>query len=217
VVNPGTDGGLVRAHHLTSTVQHLQAPSQSWHASHLQWRHGTCQGFVASTQTVEPGAAAAVGMGYWTEDDLPFSYGLARTFPLADHWFSSCLGPTFPDRRFLIAGTAHGLLDDLPFDLGDYPPAGTIFDVLTRHGISWVNDHAAPGDRSMGPPPRPSHAAYGAAAAAPDGPGAALGDRGVSRRTCSSPPTCSRSASAGSGPRITRPGGGNAVARSARK
>jgi len=151
VFNPGTDGERVRAHHLSSTVQHLGVPSQSWHASHLQWRHGTCQGFVAGTQTVKPDADAdaAVSMGYWTEDDLPFYYGLARAFPLADHWFSSCLGPTFPNRRFLIAGTAHGLIDDLPYDLFDYPSAGTIFDLLTRHGISWANYHAVPGDKSL--------------------------------------------------------------------
>ena len=149
VSNPSAGGEPVRAHHLSSTVQHLKAPSQSWHASHLQWRHGSCKGFVASTQTVLPDADPTVGMGYWTEDDIPFYYGLARTFPLADHWFSSCLGPTFPNRRFLIAGTAHGLIDDHPFDLLDYPPTGTIFDLLTRHGISWVNYHAVPGDKPM--------------------------------------------------------------------
>jgi phospholipase C len=60
---------------------------------------------------------------------------------VADRWFCSCLGPTFPNRRFLISGTAHGLIDDLPWDLVDYPEAGTIFDALTRHGISWVNYH----------------------------------------------------------------------------
>ena len=89
-----------------------------------------------------------MGMGYWCERDLPFYYGLARTFPLADHWFSSCLGPTFPNRRFLIAGTAHGLIDDSPYDLLDYPPAGTIFDMLTRYGISWANYHPVTGDQS---------------------------------------------------------------------
>jgi phospholipase C len=86
-------------------------------------------------------------MGYWCERDLPFYYGLARTFPLADHWFSSCLGPTFPNRRFLIAGTAHGLIDDSPYDLLDYPPAGTIFDMLTRQGISWANYHPVAGEQ----------------------------------------------------------------------
>ena len=150
VSNPGIAGESVRAYHLQSTDQHPQAPSQSWHASHLQWGHGRCDGFVASTQAVLPeaDADAATGMGYWCEADLPFYYGLARTFPLADHWFSSCLGPTFPNRRFLIAGTAHGLIDDSPLDLLDYPPAGTIFDMLTRHGISWVNYHPVASDRS---------------------------------------------------------------------
>ena len=150
VSNQGTGGESVRAYHLPSTDQHPQAPSQSWHASHLQWGHGKCDGFVASTQTVLPDADAhaSTGMGYWTEADLPFYYGLARTFPLADHWFSSCLGPTFPNRRFLISGTAHGLIDDSPIDLFDYPPAGTIFDMLTRHGISWVNYHPVASDTS---------------------------------------------------------------------
>jgi phospholipase C len=96
-------------------------------------------GFVTATQEMEPGTNPAVGMGYWTEHDLPFYAGLARTFPLADRWFGSCLGPTFPNRRFLISGTAHGLIDDLPFHLLDYPQAGTIFDQLSSHDIAWAN------------------------------------------------------------------------------
>jgi phospholipase C len=157
ISNLGAGGESVRAHHLPSTVQRPRVPSQGWHASHHQWGHGKNDGFVTCTQTVvsatdatAAGAgAAASGMGYWTEVDLPFYYGLARTFPLADHWFSSCLGPTFPNRRFLIAGTAHGLIDDSPYDLLDYPPAGTIFDLLSRHGISWVNYHAVAAGKSQ--------------------------------------------------------------------
>ena len=87
-------------------------------------------------------------MGYWTERDLPFYYGLARTFPLADRWFSSCLGPTFPNRRFLISATANGLIDDLPMNMADYPAAGTIFDQLSKHGISWVNYHPLAGGKT---------------------------------------------------------------------
>jgi phospholipase C len=154
VSNPSAEGETVRAFHLPSAVQRRGLPSQSWHASHLQWGQGQCDGFVTSGQAevADPTSQAAVpenqlpgaahaGMGYWTESDLPFYYGLARTFPLADRWFSSCLGPTFPNRRFLIAGTAHGLVDDSSYDLLDYPPTGTIFDLLTRNGISWTNYH----------------------------------------------------------------------------
>jgi phospholipase C len=90
----------------------------------------------------------AVAMSYWTEQDLPFYHGLARTFPLADRWFSSCLGPTFPNRRFLVAGTANGLMDDLPVNLLDRPRAGTIMDMLTRHKISWVNYRPASSEQS---------------------------------------------------------------------
>jgi phospholipase C len=156
VFNPDAAGEPVRAYHLSSTIQRPKVPSQSWHATHHQWADGRLEGFVTSTQVVVPaggdvdpaecqGPAAAVGMGYWTEYDLPFYYGLARTFPLADRWFCSCLGPTFPNRRFLIAGTAHGLIDDAPSDLLDSPPAGTIFDQLSRHGISWANYHPTAG------------------------------------------------------------------------
>jgi phospholipase C len=67
---------------------------------------------------------------------------LARTFPLADRWFSSCLGPTIPNRRFLIAGTANGLASDSLSRCLDYPPGGTIFDLLSRYRISWRNYHS---------------------------------------------------------------------------
>jgi phospholipase C len=161
VVNSGPDGSPVRPRRLPSTRQHQGVPSQSWHATHAQWADGRGDGFAAAARIAieeadacgEPypgpaGDAPAVAMGYWTEADLPFYYGLARTFPVADHWFSSCLGPTFPNRRFLIAGTAHGLIDDSPYDLLDYPPAGTIFDMLARHQISWVNYHPGAADQS---------------------------------------------------------------------
>ena len=141
VVNYLPNGQAFPAHHLTSTTQVKNDPSQNWHSTHIQYADGRCDGFAAAVAKALPGADPAVPMGYWTEDDLPFYYGLARTFPLADHWFSSCLGPTFPNRRFLISGTAHGLIDDLPWDIIDYPQTGTIFDVLTKHRIAWVNYH----------------------------------------------------------------------------
>jgi phospholipase C len=139
--NVAQDGAVVRMSRFAGTRQEPAVPTQSWNASHIQWDGGACAGFVRSIQQTLPGRDASVAMTYWAEEGLPFYYGLARTFPLATRWFSSCLGPTFPNRRFLIAGTAHGLIDDLPFGMADYPAAGTIFDLLTAHGISWANYH----------------------------------------------------------------------------
>jgi phospholipase C len=146
--NPDSAGTLIRAHHASSTVQQEGAPVQSWSASHAQWAGGKMTGFVTSIEQATPGGDKAAAMAYWTDQDLPFYHGLARTFPLADHWFSSCLGPTFPNRRFLLAGTANGLMDDLPVNLLDRPQAGTIMDMLTRQEISWVNYRPASSDQS---------------------------------------------------------------------
>jgi len=143
--NVANDGTVVRLEPYDGTVQVQGVPTQTWNASHLQRGDGRCDGFVKSIEwTLKKGSDRTLAMRYWTEEDLPFYYGLARTFPLATCWFSSCLGPTFPNRRFLIAGTAHGLIDDLPFGMVDYPKTGTIFDHLTAHGITWTNYHNVP-------------------------------------------------------------------------
>ena len=196
VTNLDAEGSPVRAHHLATTQQAEGVPCQSWHASQVQWNQGKMDGFVTSTQEVTPDADKAVGMGYWSQDDLPFYYGLARTFPLADHWFSSCLGPTFPNRRFLIAGTANGLVDDLPFHLLDYPRE---------------RDHLRHADQARHlvgelPPGGRGQVQGAAAGPLPAPPGPPDADRAwarawarspmACRRTSSSRPTCSRSASA---------------------
>jgi phospholipase C len=139
--NKAENGDVVRMHPFEGTRQKGGVPSQTWNATHIQWNDGACDGFVRSIQQTLPGRDATVPMTYWDEHALPFYYGLAKKFPLATRWFSSCLGPTFPNRRFMIAGTAHGLIDDLPFGMVDYPAAGTIFDLLSAHGISWANYH----------------------------------------------------------------------------
>ena len=139
--NMSGNGTMVRMRHFDGTRQKAAVPTQTWSASHIQWDGGTCAGFVRSIEQTLPGRNASLAMTYWNQNDLPFYHGLAQTFPLATRWFSSCLGPTFPNRRFLVAGTANGLIDDLPFSMIDYPAAGTIFDRLSAHGISWANYH----------------------------------------------------------------------------
>jgi phospholipase C len=76
-------------------------------------------------------------MGYYTDGDLPFTFGLARTFPVSDRWFCSALAQTQPNRRYLLAGTSLGLIDDSL--LKPLPPNGTILDQFDQHGISWKN------------------------------------------------------------------------------
>ncbi len=82
-------------------------------------------------------------MGYFDQTDLPFYYGLAQTFAISDRYFSSVIGPTFPNRSYALAATSFGhvttaeIIPPLP---GGYQPiTGTIMDLLDRQGISWTN------------------------------------------------------------------------------
>jgi phospholipase C len=76
--------------------------TQGWAATHEQINGGAMDGFVrAARGQREP-------MAYYTPEVLPFAYSLASTFTLANRWFSSIPGPTYPNRRFLLAGTAFG-------------------------------------------------------------------------------------------------------------
>jgi phospholipase C len=135
--NPQSNGSLQRAFHMPNTCQSSGSPSQEWAACHQQYANGANSGFVISP-------SGPVAMGYWDQQDLPFTYALASEFPVGDRWFCSMLGQTDPNRRFLFAATSMGMTDDIPdssqlppFVLS--PPNGTIFNSLTSHGISWTN------------------------------------------------------------------------------
>jgi phospholipase C len=80
-----------------------------------------------------------VALGYWQEEDLPFYYSVYRQFPIADRYFCSVLGQTFPNRRYLLAATSIGQIDDFAPALTDYPANGTIFDQFDAHGITWMD------------------------------------------------------------------------------
>ncbi len=43
-------------------------------------------------------------MGYYERQDIPFHFALAETFTLCDSYHSSLLGPTWPNRMYLMTG-----------------------------------------------------------------------------------------------------------------
>jgi phospholipase C len=132
--NPGgrTTPPEVKAFPLLNTAQ-AKNLSQSWRATHEQINGGAMDGFVKSVGAQEP-------MGYYTPEVLPFAHSLASTFTLANRWFCSVPGPTYPNRRFVLAGTAYGGTVTGLGTLLDRPsPHGTIFDHLSDQHISWGN------------------------------------------------------------------------------
>jgi phospholipase C len=129
--NPSANG-TVTSYELTNTEQ-PGSVDQSWNATHQQIDGGKMDGFVTSVNSLQP-------MGYWTDEVLPFAYSLALTFCLANRWFCSAPCQTYPNRRFLMAGTAYGNISTDTQSLQDPPPPnGTIFDRLHAYGVGWTN------------------------------------------------------------------------------
>ncbi len=92
-------------------------------------------------------------MGFYDERDLAYYYALAQTFAIDDRYFCDVVGPTIPNRFYLMAATSFGHLTTTvgelfpPFNTsgrfgpGSYyqPINGTIFDLLDNAGVSWVD------------------------------------------------------------------------------
>jgi phospholipase C len=129
--NPDSSGARVRARHASSPCQLHGVPTQSWNASHQSYDGGRNDGFVR--------ASGAVAMEYWDKGDLPFTYSLAKHFPIGERFFSSVLAQTYPNRRFFFTGTASGTIATDATTLKEPAKNGTIFDRLDAHHIDWAN------------------------------------------------------------------------------
>jgi phospholipase C len=108
-------------------------PFNTWEAGHTSYAKGRMDGFVKSQ-------SGPVSMGYYDATFLPFVNSLASVFPVCNRFFSSVMAQTYPNRRYFMAGTSLGLIDDT-LNL-DGPPNGTIFESLNTYGISWRNYYA---------------------------------------------------------------------------
>jgi phospholipase C len=124
---PDNTGATVQPHH-------FQTPStpdiaHSWSAMHRQWNGGRMDGFYRSGGTN--------AMGYYTAADLPFYSELFEQFTLCVNFFSSVMGPTYPNRFYHVAGTSGGVTTNRIYGYGvlDYP---CILDLLDAAGVSWA-------------------------------------------------------------------------------
>jgi phospholipase C len=148
-----------------STVKAFHEPTRcvkpdlnhSWLPTHQEANYsnpnGTLQSFLSdgfvrvndATEQVDNGVESAnedQTIGYYDQTDLPFYYGLAQNFAMSDRYFSSVLGPTIPNRFYLMAATSFGHLttnDTVPPPGGYKPITGTIFDLFNKYGVSWAD------------------------------------------------------------------------------
>lgn len=115
--------------------------NHEWTGTHEQINGGLMDGFFKTNDNYHElpiGASGPEmlsgkrGLGYYTADDLPFYYWLASEFSIADHYYSSVPGPTWPNRMYLYAATSFGMVHN-----SVVAPDKTLFDYLDLREVKW--------------------------------------------------------------------------------
>jgi phospholipase C len=125
----------------STSAQNLPSNSHSWGPQHQCWDNGKMDGFVTAHLAAD-GVAGQYTMAYFMRDDIPFHWALADAFTICDGYHCSMLGPTWPNRLYLMtgqvdpAGVAGGPV------YSNYVPAEgyswqTYPELLTSAGVSW--------------------------------------------------------------------------------
>ena len=130
--NPNPLGGPPINPFLTTSPCTTADLNHGWDGTHLEINGGSMNGFTA--QNVDPtDPTGARAMAYYDQRTLPFYYGIANEFSIADRYFASVPGPTFPNRLYLLTGTSAGYVSNV---LRFYTQK-SIFQSLDEAHVSW--------------------------------------------------------------------------------
>jgi len=125
------DAGGVRHAPFEQTLLETPDPAHAWGAVHQQYDGGNMDGFyISSGQTA---------IGYYTARELPFYYSLFEHAGLCANYFCSLLGPTWPNRFYLMSGTSGGITtnDFWGYGIFDSDSWPIILDLLDDAGVTW--------------------------------------------------------------------------------
>ena len=145
---PGYDGHLFpfRLDTVNSSGECTNDITHSWGPQHESWNGGAMDNWVRAHLADDP-TNGPLTMGYDIREDLPFYYALADAFTVCDHYHCSVIGPTDPNRLYVMTGTLDPdgtgggphlttLLQDRPSKFFQYTWK-TMPEVLEEAGITW--------------------------------------------------------------------------------
>lgn len=137
---PGyTEPDAAGKRHAPVHLRPLQSPDPPhfWADVHSQWNHGKMDGFYRTAERAVGDGNAS--LAYYTAAELPFYYSLFRSAGLCANYFASVLGPTYPNRFYLWAGTSGGITTDNVSGYGifDSKKHPIILDLLDEASVSW--------------------------------------------------------------------------------
>jgi phospholipase C len=72
--------------------------SHAWTVAHEAYDNGRMDGFVAAEGSIQT-------LGYYDRSDIPYYWDYAGQYVLDDNFFSSLMGPSFPNHLYIASGT----------------------------------------------------------------------------------------------------------------
>jgi phospholipase C len=127
--------------------------SHAWRAAYTDWNGGRMNGFLVGEGTSDT-------MGYYDRTDIPYYWDYASNFVIDDNFFSSLMGPSFPNHLYIASGSAgngtlsnphsyswiaNGTVNNNPLQCA--PDVSICVDLslnwasmaesLSEHGVSW--------------------------------------------------------------------------------
>jgi phospholipase C len=154
--DPYNPDGYLLPWHLdtqTTSAQAIPSTSHAWTVQHEAVNITVGTPTTATNNNWIPAHYAADGtsrygyvMGYYERQDVPFHFALAEAFTLCDAYHCSLLGPTWPNRMYLMTGwnDPNGLYggpmisNTVPSPTTGKPYTWTTYpELLTGAGISW--------------------------------------------------------------------------------
>jgi phospholipase C len=130
----------------STSAQNLPSTSHSWLPQHDSYNGGAMNGFVTSRlpSSIDEydGTAAQYSMAYFNRNDIPFQWALADAFTICDAYHCSVLGPTWPNRLYLMTGQIDPSGANGGPIYGNFVPNEgyswtTYPELLTEAGVSW--------------------------------------------------------------------------------
>jgi phospholipase C len=135
--NPHPDGGDVPIRRIVEPCT-LIDPPHGWTSSHTALGSGANEGFVRAFVESRGATGHEEVMAYQTRAELPIHYAFADHYGIANRWFSSVCGPTWPNRLYFHGAQSQGMRsNDFP-EGGDLYTMPTIWDQAEAAGIRWA-------------------------------------------------------------------------------
>jgi phospholipase C len=112
-------------------------PPHGWDDVHAQYDGGKMDGFYRVA--ADRAGSGDIAIPYYTAKELPFYYSLFDNSALCANYFCSVLGPTWPNRFYLMAGTSGGITTNGLWGYGIFDSSTwpIILDVLDDAEVSW--------------------------------------------------------------------------------